>query len=58
MSSTSAIQKIASQIALSSSKMTLMAFERHIEEKLNENTKKQESAKSKPKVNVNATKSF
>ncbi|MDZ8025807.1 MAG: hypothetical protein RMX65_003330 [Nostoc sp. DedQUE01] len=58
MSSNSASQKIALQIALSSSKMTLMAFERHIEEKLNEKTKKEESDNSKPKANVNTTKSF
>ncbi len=58
MSSSSSSEKIASQIALSSSKMALTAFERHIEEKLNEKTEKQETANSKPKVNINETKSF
>ncbi len=58
MSSSSSNEKIASQIALSSSKMALTAFERHIEEKLNEKTEKQETANSKPKVNINGTKSF
>ncbi|MEH1832010.1 MAG: hypothetical protein V7L29_08045 [Nostoc sp.] len=58
MSSSSSREKIASQIALSSSRMALTAFERHIEEKLNDQTEKHETANSKPKVNLNETKSF
>lgn len=58
MSSSSSSEKIASQIALSSSKMALTAFERHIEKKLNEKTEKQETPNSKPKVKINETKSF
>jgi hypothetical protein len=58
MSNGSSSEKIGSQVALSSSKMALSAFERHIEEKLNEKTEKQETPNSKPKVNINETKSF
>ncbi|MBW4646600.1 MAG: hypothetical protein KME23_27025 [Goleter apudmare HA4340-LM2] len=58
MSSKDAAKAIGSQIALSSSKIALSAFESHIEEKLNEKTEKQESTESKKKADVNKPKSF
>ncbi|WP_193199466.1 hypothetical protein [Nostoc sp. MG11] len=51
-------EKIASNIALSSSKIALTAFEHHIEKKLNEKTEKQEPERSNSKINLNAPKSF
>jgi hypothetical protein len=58
MSSGNNGETIASNIALSSSKMALTAFEHHIEEKLNEKTEKQEPANSNSKTKPNAPKSF
>lgn len=58
MSSDQTAKSMASQIALSSSKMALGAFENYIKEKLNENTESQANTNSKPKGNLNEPKSF
>ncbi|MBD2300157.1 MULTISPECIES: hypothetical protein [Nostocales] len=59
MSSKHTSEIIASQTGISSSKIALEAFERHIEKKLNETTEnKTQATNSKSDVNSNKFKSF